>query len=667
MLTFKQAESDHPNEHTNGIPWKLPTVEERLKQRRDMISEEEERDARHKAAEIVKNYSDDLVARWNGEMDTLLVYAGLFSAILTAFNVQSYQLLTPPPPDPVLAALQQISSQLNSFSINPPFLNSTQQALFPALSSNPAPERAYVWLNALWFSSLILSLSAASLAIMIKQWLNEFKYSGSVSGTSLPTEMVRLRQYRLNSLTKWHVAEIVAFLPVLLQVALAVFLIGLLILLFTLNRTVANVATILVGFLTLVTSVTMLLPSFTEDCCYLSPPVVALASIIHTLRLTYLKLVRSIATALLKLSCHLPHSIPTSFSMSLLMAAGSIRHYCGKISALNLRDKELHNVKTKRDELDTDTVLMAYTMTMDCNHLHNAAAFFNDRPTGIPLRFFLSLQALITGNKYGGFYVTRDVPVELWSDVLLAVLVQSNVTPQSPDKETNTSNNRNGIYRRLTLGIPRDAARGSCLISTLSAIQSSDSDSRLMDILLRKLESMHKRQLELQDDTRMHLAALADAEIRKLWIPTDMLDERVYPFDGYLDALWMLLLSVPPIDSTHKCADTIRAAALYELDRFADVLHTPVCNKPDTNHLHLQWRNGVLHPWEKLLAGVKRVCEILYCRGDVAGLVSPKLVEAMVHYCETLDSIEGTSFISKFSLPVEQRAWIMNAKKALND
>ena len=45
--------------------------------------------------------------------------AGLFSAVLTAFNVQSYTLLTPDPQDRLLGTLQQISAQLGSFSVNP--------------------------------------------------------------------------------------------------------------------------------------------------------------------------------------------------------------------------------------------------------------------------------------------------------------------------------------------------------------------------------------------------------------------------------------------------------------------------------------------------------------------------------------------------------------------
>ena len=43
------------------------------------------------------------------------VQGGLFSAVLTAFNVQSYQLLTPPPAtDPVIITLERISAQLGT-------------------------------------------------------------------------------------------------------------------------------------------------------------------------------------------------------------------------------------------------------------------------------------------------------------------------------------------------------------------------------------------------------------------------------------------------------------------------------------------------------------------------------------------------------------------------
>ncbi|EJF60966.1 hypothetical protein BD309DRAFT_832166, partial [Dichomitus squalens] len=137
----------------------------------ETYTQAEKEEALSKTAEIVRKYSDEMVKRWNEEIDTLLVYAGLFSAILTAFNVQSYLLLQPPAtPDPTLAVLQQISLQLNSFSVNPPFVNSTQHAIIPSIPPTPEAESWAVALNTLWFSALICSLASASCGILIKQW-----------------------------------------------------------------------------------------------------------------------------------------------------------------------------------------------------------------------------------------------------------------------------------------------------------------------------------------------------------------------------------------------------------------------------------------------------------------------------------------------------------------
>ncbi|KAI0758690.1 hypothetical protein C8Q74DRAFT_1187143, partial [Fomes fomentarius] len=230
---------------------------------------EERKSAWDETAKIVKDYSDQLVKRWKEEIDTLLVYAGLFSAVLTALIVESYKLLSPPPPDPVLVALQQISLQLSSFSINPSFVNSTQPSVFQVLPPAPLPPRWAVWLNALWFSSLIFSLSAASVGIMVKQWLNE--YSTGLFGDS--RHFARLRQHRLRNLERWHVAGIVAILPVLLQIALALFFGGLLIQLWILDSDVAAVASVLVGLLFSFTFATSLIPIFRADCCFLSPAV----------------------------------------------------------------------------------------------------------------------------------------------------------------------------------------------------------------------------------------------------------------------------------------------------------------------------------------------------------------------------------------------------------
>ncbi|RDX45143.1 hypothetical protein OH76DRAFT_1358413, partial [Lentinus brumalis] len=157
------------------------------------------------AAEAVKTSYDQLLSRWKEEMDTLLVYAGVSSAVLTAFNVESYHLLQPDSSDPTLAVLKQISAQLNGYTLTPPFLNATNTT---ALAQVPfqAPASA-VWLNSLWFSSLVFSFASALLALFVKQWI----YEAMVGGTS--RESARLRQYRLSGLLKWRIGTIVVVLP----------------------------------------------------------------------------------------------------------------------------------------------------------------------------------------------------------------------------------------------------------------------------------------------------------------------------------------------------------------------------------------------------------------------------------------------------------------------
>ncbi|TFK63855.1 hypothetical protein BDN72DRAFT_299399 [Pluteus cervinus] len=64
----------------------------------------------------VKEYDEDMCKVLKDEIDKLLIFAGLFSAAVTAFVVESYQWLDgPSDPTPVLLA-QLIAIQLNGTS-----------------------------------------------------------------------------------------------------------------------------------------------------------------------------------------------------------------------------------------------------------------------------------------------------------------------------------------------------------------------------------------------------------------------------------------------------------------------------------------------------------------------------------------------------------------------
>ncbi|OBZ73635.1 hypothetical protein A0H81_06409 [Grifola frondosa] len=95
----------------------------------------------------------------------------------------------------------------------------------------------HVRINVLWFSSLVFSLVSASIGILTKQWLREYT-SGAASS---PRENARIRQFRHEGFVSWRIPETIALLPILLQIALVLFFVGLLDLLWSLHPVVAGV------------------------------------------------------------------------------------------------------------------------------------------------------------------------------------------------------------------------------------------------------------------------------------------------------------------------------------------------------------------------------------------------------------------------------------------
>ncbi|KAK1221985.1 hypothetical protein PQX77_015193 [Marasmius sp. AFHP31] len=192
----------------------------------------------------VTSLDDGLVGGWKEDIDTLLVFAGLFSAVVTAFTIESYQWLQEAPEDTTVALLRQISQQMNGTSVPAP-------DTFAVSSSDVA-------INVLWFLSLIIALVDALFALLCKQWLREHRRH---THTRTPSEALALRWLRHQSLEKWHVPKILASLPMLLELALFLFLAGLLELLRTRHPVPFSIATTVVGFAVVFYSGTTIIPA----------------------------------------------------------------------------------------------------------------------------------------------------------------------------------------------------------------------------------------------------------------------------------------------------------------------------------------------------------------------------------------------------------------------
>ncbi|GJE95411.1 hypothetical protein PsYK624_115950 [Phanerochaete sordida] len=153
------------------------------------------------------------------DIDTLLVFAGLFSAVVTTFVVATYPSLTPDNTDELVFLMRQSLAQ------NYTFVDGVLRPMVP-FPDDP-PFEVPLWalrVNGLWFASLIVSLSTASFGMLVKQWLVEYV---AMEQWISPQEQLRARQYRHPGLEHWRVFEIAALLPLLLHISLGLFFLGL--------------------------------------------------------------------------------------------------------------------------------------------------------------------------------------------------------------------------------------------------------------------------------------------------------------------------------------------------------------------------------------------------------------------------------------------------------
>ncbi|KAF9257467.1 hypothetical protein L218DRAFT_831797, partial [Marasmius fiardii PR-910] len=190
------------------------------------------RESWHILMKTVDTLDEDLVKGYKEDIDTLLVFAGLFSAVVTAFTVESYHWLEEDPADKTVKLLTQISQQMSG-QISTPF--SPQQF---------TPESSAVRINIFWFLSLTLALTDALFGLLCKQWVREHQREAN---TRTPSQALALRWLRYQSFEQWHVPAILASLPILLEIALFLFFAGLLELLWMWHPIPFGVALVIVG------------------------------------------------------------------------------------------------------------------------------------------------------------------------------------------------------------------------------------------------------------------------------------------------------------------------------------------------------------------------------------------------------------------------------------
>ncbi|KZT24092.1 hypothetical protein NEOLEDRAFT_498655 [Neolentinus lepideus HHB14362 ss-1] len=231
-----------------------------------------DRDCWSQCLDRVKTHDEDMIKKYQEDMDALLVFAGVFSAVLTPFNIEAYKMLGPTPAEKGNELLQGILQQMSNFTVNNNYINTTSP--YMPLSDQFRPPLSAIVINCTWFASLVCSLAAASLAILIKQWLHAYiDWPGKSPRASL-----HLRQLRFEGLQKWGCHQFINSLSILLEAALVLFFIGLWVFVRTLHPTVTVlITTLLLSYGSVLVSTTIL-PAIYTGCPYKSP----LAFVLYT-------------------------------------------------------------------------------------------------------------------------------------------------------------------------------------------------------------------------------------------------------------------------------------------------------------------------------------------------------------------------------------------------
>ncbi|KEP47895.1 putative transmembrane protein [Rhizoctonia solani 123E] len=205
----------------------------------------------------------ELVDGRQRSLDTLLLFAALFSAILTAFLIESKDMLQQDPADVSAALLLIIAQSQQRMELGLPTPEESTMAVAMPDFTPPLSAR---WINGIWFMSLGLSLAAALIAMLGKEWLITFQSSRPRSTRRLAF----IRQSRLKGLEDWGALHIIALLPTLLHVSLLLFSVGLVLYLWALDVAVAAVLSAVIGVTVAFYLVTGILGAVYEFCPFVT-------------------------------------------------------------------------------------------------------------------------------------------------------------------------------------------------------------------------------------------------------------------------------------------------------------------------------------------------------------------------------------------------------------
>jgi hypothetical protein len=168
--------------------------------------------------------------------------------------------------------IQQNPQDISNFYL----ANTYQATINPNVSSSLpvspppfSPPNYAVWVNALWFLSLVISLTCALLATLLQQWAR--RYLKVTQTRYSPHKRARIRSFFAEGVENCLLPWVVETLPTLLHISLFLFFAGLVVFLFNVNMTIFKLLLSWVGVCMALYGCITLMPILRHDSPYHTP------------------------------------------------------------------------------------------------------------------------------------------------------------------------------------------------------------------------------------------------------------------------------------------------------------------------------------------------------------------------------------------------------------
>ncbi|KAF9642693.1 hypothetical protein BDM02DRAFT_1973732 [Thelephora ganbajun] len=219
-----------------------------------------------------EEYDKDFMKKHDEDLNTTLIFAGLFSAVASAFIVQVQPQLQPDPNEETAALLRVLIHKVD---------NTTFGGDVPDLPQWTGPPRTIIQVQTVLYASLFASLLSAFLAMLGKQWLNRYA-STDMRGSAI--ERSQNRQRKLDGIVVWYFDHVMESLPVMLQIALLLLGCALSRYLWEIDTTVASVVIGVTSFGVLFYLFIVFAGAASDACPYQTPGANVIRSFLGLLR-----------------------------------------------------------------------------------------------------------------------------------------------------------------------------------------------------------------------------------------------------------------------------------------------------------------------------------------------------------------------------------------------